>query len=432
MRRLWWYLLVAPFCAMGMTAGAVLGLSPSALAPGLESDQPELSKVTSIDELYQLRDRLQRSFTNQSPTLISSTTGVSSAPQSLVRSLQAVDIRIQLEEKSKEKWNEAIRQANEATELGAKGDRTEATTAKIYSLWKEAVNALEEVSGESLLAKQAAQKLTEYEPNLGVAAYNYDTARSGFLQAIADSSGMGDRVRITVCSLQRECRRLRGNEPPASPASLIKVPIAVALMAKLTEENISVDTPIYIDPDNWTEDAAKIWVGEKYPLRKVVQQMISYSSNIATNQLIDYLGWDYINQTLRDRGYRMTRVNNKLVGQSTYPANLGSPPNVMTTDEITDMMVGIYNGEHPGDDVILEGLVNQYDWELGYEAVKRPAVWIGEKTGQNSKMLGTTVGVNIKGDRYIITVTIDYTASEPAVKKVVKGVVDHLVQHQGF
>jgi beta-lactamase class A len=203
-------------------------------------------------------------------------------------------------------------------------------------------------------------------------------------------------------------------------------------MQKLHDEKINPETKILVTRGNWTEDAGKTWVGAEYSLKAIMQDMISHSSNIATNQLIDYMGWDYINKVLRDRGYTTTAVRTKLVGQSTYPANLGNPPNFITTDELTDMMVGIYNQEHPGDNLIIDGLVNQYDLELGYEAVKRPAVWIGEKTGQNSKVLGSTTGVNIKGDRYVVTVTIDNTGSEPAVKTVIQGVVDYLVKNNGF
>lgn len=435
MRRLWWYLTVTPLTTFGIWATSLIVPSFPALTPVLETPHSEtvpIPEAKSLEELYQIRDRLQAGLANRPPVLISSQTGTATAPTELLDSLQAVEILIQVEESAKQSWNDAIRAADQATALKSQADNSEASAEKAYTLWKQAMDSLKEVPQDSFMAAQAESKRKEYENNLAVAAYRYDTARSGFLQAIADKTGMASRVNVTVCNLKRECRRLRGNEPPASPASLIKVPVAIALMAKLHEENISPETKILVSRGNWTEDAGKIWVGSEYSLKKIMLDMVSFSGNIATNQLIDYIGRDYINKVLRDRGYTTTTVRTKLVGQSTYPANLGTPPNVMTTDELTDMMVGIYNQEHPGDDLILEGLVNQYDWELGYEAVKRPAVWIGEKTGQNSKVLGSTTGVNIGGERYVITVTIDYTASEPAVKTVIKGVVDHLIQNNGF
>ncbi|MBD1912197.1 MULTISPECIES: serine hydrolase [unclassified Leptolyngbya] len=435
MRHLWWYLTVTPLATFGIWATSLIVPSFPVLAPVLETPHSKtvpFPEAKSLQELYQIRDRLQADLAKRQPVLISSQTGTATAPTELLDSLQAVEIHIQVEESAKQSWNDAIRFANQATALKSQADDSEESAKQAYTLWKQAMDSLKEVSKDSFMAAQAEAKRKEYENNYAVAAYRYDTVRSGFLKAIAEKTGMASRVRVTVCNMQRECRRLRGNEPPASPASLIKVPVAVALMAKLDEEKINPETKIMVSRGNWTEDAGKIWVGSEYSLKKIMLDMISYSGNIATNQLIDYVGRDYINQVLRDRGYTTTTVRTKLVGQSTYPANLGTPPNVMTTDELTDMMVGIYNQEHPGDDLILEGLVNQYDWELGYEAVKRPAVWIGEKTGQNSKVLGSTTGVNIQGERYVITVTIDYTASEPAVKTVIQGVVEYLVKNNGF
>ncbi|MGG6297445.1 serine hydrolase [Leptolyngbya sp. AN02str] len=434
MRRLFWYLLIAPISTLGVLAGGVLVHSYPALTPVLEltggNRAYNIEAADSIAELREIRDRLIEQSQQKSS---SATEGVPiTNPALLLQILQATEIRIQIEETAQENWSTAVRNAEKASQLGTSTELEEAEAGEIYQLWSDAVRALREIPEDSFLGAQAAAKLDEYKDKLGVAAYRYDSARSGFLDAIAESTGRASDVHVTVCNLQRECRRLRGNEPPASPASLIKVPVAIALTQKLEEENIDIDTPMLVSPRNFTEDAAKIWVGAEYPTRKVLLQMITHSSNIATNQLIDYMGTDYINQVLRDRGYRTTRVNTKLIGDNIAPAGLSGIPNQITTDELTDMMVGIYNNEHPGDDVILEGLVNQYDWDLAYEAIKRPAVWIGEKTGQNSKVLGTTAGVNIKGDRYVITVAINYTASEPAVKKVVKGIVDHLLANDGF
>jgi len=435
MRALWWYLLIAPVATVGIWGSAAFLRTP-ALAPVLETPHSEavsLPEAESLEDLYKMRDRLQAELADRPPILISSRTGIATAPTELMENLQAVEIRIQIEESAKDQWDAALRAGGEAAQLGQPAADAEiADIEEAYTLWKTAIDTLKDIPEESLMADDAAEKIEEYEPNLAIAAYRYDTARSDFLIPIAEQTGMGDRVRITVCTLERECRRLRGDELPASPASLIKVPVAIALMQKLTEENIDPETKIMVTRGNWTEDPGKIWVGQEYSLKAIMLDMIIRSGNIATNQLIDYLGQDYINQVLRDRGYTVTQVRTKLVGKSTYPVNLGNPPNYMNTDELTDMMVGIYNQEHPGDDLILEGLVNQWDWDLGYEAIRLPAIWIGEKTGQNSKMLGSTVGANIDGERYIITVTIDYTASEPAVKSVIRGIVEHLQENKGF
>jgi beta-lactamase class A len=147
-----------------------------------------------------------------------------------------------------------------------------------------------------------------------------------FCRPLGRNNGLAERLRLTVCNLQRECRRWQGNRPPASPASLIKVPVAIALMAKLDQEGTAPATPLWVSPSNWTEDAGSTWVRTEYPLEQIMADMVSASSNIATNQLIDYLGWEGVNQMLRNWGYTKTRVTSKLVGESTYPANAGNAP----------------------------------------------------------------------------------------------------------
>jgi beta-lactamase class A len=351
-----------------------------------------------------------------------------------MQTLQAVEIRIQIEETAREKWGEAIRQANQALELQQSSSSSTETLQQIYTTWQSAIDALREVPDQSLMTKAAQEKLNAYETNLELAAYNYDTARSGFLEAIAERTGLPiEDVHITVCHIDGECRRLNGNVPLASPASLIKVPIAVALMEKVTSAGINLDTKILVNRGNYTEDASDIWVGVEYSLRKLVMRMINQSSNIATNQFIDYLGRDYINQVMRDRGYNVTFVDYKVVGENTYPANAGSIPNRSTTNELTEMMRQIYRQEHRGDDVLIDALTTQYDTVLAHDGLKGTnATWMGEKTGQNSKVLGTTYAFKIAQEMYIATIALDYSGNERAIRQCVKDIAKHIMENRGL
>ncbi|MGI8935942.1 MAG: serine hydrolase, partial [Phormidesmis sp.] len=229
------------------------------------------------------------------------------------------------------------------------------------------------------------------------------------------------------------CRHHRGDQPMASPASLIKVPVAVALMHKVTAEEIDLDSEIYIDPGNFTEDAqgAVIEVGNEYPLRKVMSSMINQSNNTATNQLIDYVGRDYIAKALNDLGYTDTYAGHKLVGDRVMPQNSGSRGNRLTTNTMTAMMVQIYQLETPGDEELVSALVSQHDQELGYEALKDlgPAVhWIGEKTGQNNRVLGSTLAVKIGEERYALTVALDHSGDVVAMQQIIRAIAAHLLE----
>jgi beta-lactamase class A len=231
------------------------------------------------------------------------------------------------------------------------------------------------------------------------------------------------------------CRHHQGDQLMASPASLIKLPIAVALMAKIEEENLSLSDKIFIEPSNFTENAggATMEIGKEYALREVMAQMIQESDNIATNQLIDYLGFDYINQTLKKMGYTQTVVGHKLVGKEAMPANFGTGINQATTHEITAMMAHLYSANRPGDQEIIKALSSQQDRDLGYAAVKEmgsdmgsQVKWLGEKTGQNDRVLATTLLLEIGPERYALTVALDNDSDVYGLHQLISRIANHL------
>jgi beta-lactamase class A len=251
---------------------------------------------------------------------------------------------------------------------------------------------------------------------------------SSLLATIAQNSRLASPT-IAVCDIAGKCLNYQGDRPPQSAASLIKVPIAIALVHKLAADNISLDTEIYVDPNNYTEENfSRIRVGKSYPFKYLLTQMIAYSSNIATNQIIDYLGWDYINKTLAELGYSQTRVSHKLKGYTTAPsANVGSIPNQITSNELTAMMVAIYKRKHPEYDVLAQSLSYQVEKVLGFQALKTsPGRWLGEKTGDNSLIRGTTVAVEIKGKIYIVTVTERAGRSERKIRRCLSEIVNYI------
>ncbi|NER82653.1 MAG: serine hydrolase [Leptolyngbya sp. SIO1D8] len=301
-------------------------------------------------------------------------------------------------------------------------------------LWESAIRQIDQIPEESVFAEIAASKRAEYATILEPVAKDIDKLQSAFLVGIAEQTNRPQAIRISICHLSGECRDYKGDVPPASPASLIKVPVAVVLMHKVFHEGINLDEITYIDPHNWTENAngAKIYVRHEYPLREVMVRMIKESNNIATNQLLDYIGWDYLDEALQELGYTTTKVKTKLIGDHTAPTrNRRVGSNVMTSNEVTEMMRQIYTFTNPGDEEILEGMVGQYDWDFGYMAVRRlknkRVAWIGEKTGQNSKVIGSSLAVKIDNERYVMTVTIDHSANQKMLRQVIGDVIQHIL-----
>ena len=405
----------------------------------IASSFSQSSNPRSLDELYKIRDRLvteleQPPSPSPEPTLLSRLVPLTPNPQEkLLQQLQAVEVQILVEQRANDDLQQAVRLANRAVETKRQQNQSIESSQQTQFLWNQALNNLQSVPQDSFLASLTASKTQEYRENLTAATSQVQQAKSDFLATVARESGLSGQASIGICRLSRECVHLRGDVPPVSPASLIKVPIAVALMQKLETEKISLNKEVFVNRGNFTEDSStKILSPKNYPLKTLLEEMIDRSSNTATNQLIDYLGWDYINQFLDNRGYEVTRVKFKLMGEKIMPANPGFGRNRLTANELTEMMVQIYNGETPGAKQLIETLNGQYDRALGFAALQgTKAQWLGEKTGQNSLVLGTTLAMSIDGEAYVMTV-IDTRSGDLQMRQSISKIADYISRNPSF
>ncbi|MEL6159686.1 MAG: serine hydrolase [Cyanobacteria bacterium J06623_5] len=329
-------------------------------------------------------------------------------------------------------------------------------TEREREMWARAISALGKVSNQSGLHQRAAIKQAAYQQKLEAAERKVTAAADTFIGDIVRTVGVDAALlHVTVCELSagprsasgetanglwegglsaqpvKYCLNYQGDEPMASTASLIKLPIAIALIAKAATGNIDIDDDIVIDPKNFTENAVgfTLKVSQEYSLRRVMTQMIKNSDNIATNQLLDYLGYPYINQTLKQLGYAKTSVGHKLIGAETAPADFGEGINQSTTNEITAMMAQVYSLGRPEELDILAALSRQEDIEFGYKATQDlgPTVkWLGEKTGQNNLVIASTMAVEIDQESYVITVALDGGGDIPALREVIRRIAIHL------
>ncbi len=303
-------------------------------------------------------------------------------------------------------------------------------------LWTAALRELSLIAPSSSWVARAEAKEQDFYEQRAAVRSQLAELQSKFLEDIAAQSPNPEAIHITLCHISGSCRHYQGDIPPASPASLIKLPIAVALMDKVEADGIDLDSQTYVEEYNWTEnaDGSTIFVEEEYSLRELMVAMIRESNNIATNHLVDYLGWETLNTLLAERGFPNIQVHTKLAGDRTLPrvnSDSGGGTNTLTTNEVTEMMRQIYTFQRPGDGEILDALITQQDQEFGYTALQElrsPRVaWIGEKTGQNSRVIGTILAVRIDAERYFMTVAIDNSAEVGLLHRLIQAVVSHIL-----
>ena len=86
------------------------------------------------------------------------------------------------------------------------------------------------------------------------------------------------------------------------PASTVKLPIVLLALEKINQyEKISVETPFKLEDDTL-----------KTSMREEIFKILTISDNQASNRLFEFLGQDYINEKLKDKGFENSRIVHRL------------------------------------------------------------------------------------------------------------------------
>ncbi|HDZ04173.1 hypothetical protein LCGC14_0067970 [marine sediment metagenome] len=86
------------------------------------------------------------------------------------------------------------------------------------------------------------------------------------------------------------------------PASTVKFPTAVLALEKLNKvDSLSMHTKYYVEGDTVESTVAKD-----------VSEIFAVSDNLANNRLVEFLGFEAINQELRDKGISPIRITHRL------------------------------------------------------------------------------------------------------------------------
>jgi beta-lactamase class A len=417
-------------------------LPPASWAPENDLGQFEELADASIDSLTELQALRDRLLAEDSSSVLSSVklgaipfNGSPRASLHHQRLLQTLKARIFVETLADAHWANAVHLSQQALQLRQRVPRRLVHAEQTQQLWEAAIDQLQRIPPDSVLFAAATQKIADYQQQQLEDSHRQDAIRSTFLVSIAEQTGLPlHRVHITVCTVDLlECHRLNGDRPSVSAASLIKLPVAVALMQKLADEDIPPETPLYLHPDNHTEDASSLFVGGKFPLQDIMGRMIDQSSNIAINQLIDYLGLTYINAVLERGEFDGIVVVGKLVGDRIEPKRMGNGRNQITTDALAKMMADIYQQSVPGHELLMEALATQFDTRMAQAALQGEGItWMGEKTGWNSNVLGSTSLFSVDDEPYVMAVATDDSTSIRIMQDVIRAIAHHILENDGF
>lgn len=127
-----------------------------------------------------------------------------------------------------------------------------------------------------------------------------------------------------------------------SSASIIKVPILIAILAHLQKTNGSLNQDFKIAPENMVDFSV---ITEQKQIRATLHELLLWmtitSDNTATNVCIDLLGMDSFNDYFNEIGLHNTRVQRKMMDFERQKLGFD---NVTTAQDMQQLFRKIYSG----------------------------------------------------------------------------------------
>ena len=215
----------------------------------------------------------------------------------------------------------------------------------------------------------------------------------GVLQAFPEAT-----VAISIRGHDRMAQFDMKGERLFHAASTMKIPVMievyrlasqgkVALEDSIIVENAFrsiIDGTIYSIEDD-SDDAIYTLLGRKMSIKDLVYQMITVSSNLATNILIDYVSADSIQKTIESLGTQHMRV---LRGVEDLKAFEAGKSNTATASDLALLLEALKNGTAVSPDMdaaMVEVLFDQQFNEM-IPAGLSEEVRVAHKTGQITKI----------------------------------------------
>lgn len=203
-------------------------------------------------------------------------------------------------------------------------------------------------------------------------------------------------------------------EAPIYPASMIKVPLAVAVLAAVARGEHALQERVEVSPANMTaNDLDSPFVpGYRAPLSELVELMLSASDNVATNVLIDVVGREAATRDLHALGLPGTAIRRKLSGSDPLiddPEATGR--NAHPAAEAALLFAGLARDALPGAGFIRAALGRQR-WNGKLSKGLRPEDAFAHKTGDTSQVSHDGGILTTPGGRYVIVVYTSLPSSD--------------------
>jgi beta-lactamase class A len=149
---------------------------------------------------------------------------------------------------------------------------------------------------------------------------------------------------VVVADLDRNERWEWNGDELFYAASVIKVPIMAAVFQAEREGKLSLDDFIPLNERDYVGGSGVIQhftPGTKMSIRDIVLLMIIQSDNTATNMMIDLVGVEKIQETMKTLGMETSTFYNKLMISAEGRKHF----NMLNANDVANLLIGIANRE---------------------------------------------------------------------------------------
>lgn len=214
-------------------------------------------------------------------------------------------------------------------------------------------------------------------------------------------------------------------------ASLIKLPIMIAVMSKIDKKEASFDMELEINDDDRMSGSGSLkWArtGTRVSLLEIIYRMITESDNTATKLLIDHFGIDYFESAFKVMGLSYTNITEE--GMSLTSGRV-KKENYTTPREMAWILEKIYKKEMVSKSMS-ELMLDILKRNRNYSRIRKgvPMTWeVGHKTGLLRKSCSDVGIVFSPNGDYILAILIDdvpsYKSGKEFIAKIAKITSDY-------
>lgn len=127
-------------------------------------------------------------------------------------------------------------------------------------------------------------------------------------------------------------------------ASLVKVPIMAAYYQAAAEGKLSLDDTIILKRSHKVKSCSHLCAartGRAFPIRRLIELMITESDNTAANMLVDHVGFAYLNEKFVEFGLRNTDLRRGIMDLKWRNRGI---ENYTTAQDMGSLLKRIYKG----------------------------------------------------------------------------------------